>query len=87
MVRMIANIHWLGDDVDVEVSYQDGYFKQAYISGPPEDCYPAEGEMPTVTAVLIDGGADILALLTDSEVESLEEKCWKDQQSREPHGP
>ena len=31
-------------EIDVRIDY-DAYYQPAYVSGPPEDCYPAEGDM------------------------------------------
>lgn len=36
-------------EIEIEVSWE-GYYQHAKISGPPEDCYPEEGEM-NLTAI------------------------------------
>ena len=36
-------------EIEVEVSWE-GYYQHAKVSGPPEDCYPEEGEM-NLTAI------------------------------------
>lgn len=36
-------LHDFDPKIEIEMTYS-GYHEEAYISGPPEDCYPEEGE-------------------------------------------
>lgn len=48
------------------------YFTPGRYSGPPENCYPDEGETE-ITSVVDDKGNDWMNLLTDSEKERIKE--------------
>jgi len=77
------------DDIEVEVSFREGWFKAGRLSGPPEDCYPDEGEDPevesiTITAEGYEGPKDIdVRVLTADEYRSLVRECWSHQQAYE----
>lgn len=57
------------DEIDIEVEYSVSAYYPAKISGPPEDCYPAEGgEIETLTAYRDGQAID----LTPTELEAVE---------------
>jgi hypothetical protein len=58
-------------DVDLTVHFDYTHFVPARISGPPEDCHPAEGGEVDVTSVYI-GQWDVTELLSEKVVTLLE---------------
>ena len=59
----------IGDDmIDLEVAYE-AYYMPAKISGPPESCYPAEGELNIVSIFP-------RLKLTNEQKEAIDDKCW-----------
>ena len=70
-------------DIYVEVTYEPGYFLRGNISGPPEDCFPDEGEDPEITKVMTldDNGndIDITDSLSNAERDELSRAAWDDQ--------
>jgi len=72
-------------ELDVVVEYAKGWFQSGRFSGPPEDCYPDEGQGPEILAVHIKGeeqrGSGILSDLTVQEIMTLEDQA--DQAQRE----
>ena len=65
-----------GEEVNIEITYT-GYSDPGRVSGPPEDCYPPEGEIELEIEGL--GGF----FISDSEYERLEELAWEHAQSAE----
>ena len=65
-----------GEEVTVEVTYT-GYSDPGRVSGPPENCYPPEGELE------LDVGGLGTYVIPDSEYERLEELAWEHAQSAE----
>lgn len=76
-----------GEEYEVELTVcgrVNGYVP-ARISGPPEDCYPAEGGyVEDVTAFFCRHGAWTEYDLTDAEVESLSTALYEEAESEEP---
>lgn len=70
-------------EIYVEVTYEPGYFLRGRISGPPEDCFPDEGEDPEITKVMTldDNGndIDITDSLSNAERDELCRAAWDDQ--------
>lgn len=44
------------EDVTVEVEFTPGWHTPAKTSGPPGDCFPAEGEEPEIISVFLGAG-------------------------------
>ena len=57
------------------IEYTPGYYIPAQIEGPNEKCYPAEGENLSVDKVTDQLGNNITELVSDSEMEQIEEWC------------
>jgi hypothetical protein len=66
-------------DVPVEIEYEGGWSTPAKISGPPENCYPAEGEDPEIISVKIDGEHEFVESLTPADLANLVNMAWEDQ--------
>lgn len=70
-------------EIEVEITYEPGWFTPGKFSGPPESCYPDEGEDPEITKVvtLDEEGVehDILGDLTDDEIASLTTELIEEQ--------
>ena len=66
-----------GTEVEVSVLYEFTAGSPGRISGPPEDCYPPEGDEVAINTVLVDedGQADILPALAGGVVAALEERA------------
>lgn len=71
-----------GDEQELTIDF-DGYYDEGHMSGPPEDCYPPEGEV-TFRSVSVDGGKpedwDAWAErveLTDEECRRIEAKAFE----------
>jgi hypothetical protein len=75
------------DDVEVEVEYSPGWFQAGRYSGPPDSCYPDEGEDPVIESVVIQDPdfehANILADLPAKLVEALVTEAWDHQKGSE----
>jgi len=67
-----ADENYVWANVDVEVR---GYFAAGRYSGPPENCYPDEGEIEILSAT-DESGFDWLPHLTTKETEALEKMAW-----------
>lgn len=70
-MRTLYHTTYLDDDREIGIEYTQTPFIPARISGPPEDCYPAEGgdvEIIDVSVKTDDGWADYAA--TDEEIEA-----------------
>jgi len=73
-------------EIEVGISY-DAVYQPAYISGPPEDCYPDESSMDITDMVILD---DLPEGLTDAMVRSaaedaedrIIEEAWEDYDSK-----
>ena len=61
-----------GNEYDVVVTYK-GYSDPGRVSGPPEDCYPPEGEMEILKVRGVPAGVEI----PESEMERIEDKAWE----------
>jgi len=76
-------VSWVevGDEEIPIVVQWEGYYQREKISGPPEDCYPAEGEME-ITHVEPAGdwpeglSADEFALAVSKAQDRLTEAAW-----------
>jgi len=68
-------------EIEVEVIYDYQPGQQAYVSGPPENCYPAIEPSVDITEVL-HNGHDIFKNLTLEELYALEEDCLNDARER-----
>ena len=69
-------------EIEVRISY-DATYQAAYISGPPEDCYPAEGEMDLTAvepiAALPDGiTQEMLTVAAMAADDRLTTEAWDD---------
>lgn len=69
-------------EITVRISY-DATYQREYISGPPEDCYPAEGEMDLTSVEAIGALPDGIThgMLTVAAVaanDRLEQEAWED---------
>ena len=58
-----------GEDIELSVTYE-AYYQSAKLSGPPEECYPADGEL------------NVLSFSPDMPLSSeqqayIEEQCWE----------
>jgi hypothetical protein len=75
------------DDVEVEVDYKPGWFKPGRYYGPPESCYEDEGEYPEILKVVLHDpdypSTDLLKLLPEAMVESLQTEAWDHQRNTE----
>ena len=71
----------------VEVTYEPGWFQPGKFSGPPEDCYPDDGEDPEIISVLyLDENEHEHELIDEIDNETyaqLVERAWDDQQVTE----
>lgn len=79
------------NEVNVEVTY-DATYQRARVSGPPEDCYPAEGELTITTVTPLDP-RDVPPLYksqfeneVENAMERLEEEAWENYHSRQEDG-
>ncbi len=63
---------------EVCVDY-DATYQTEYISGPPEDCHPAYGEM-TINSITRENGSDYRP--NKLEEEQILEEAWEDYHSR-----
>ncbi len=73
-------------EIDVTITYEEGYFIPGRLSGPPEDCYPDDGEDPEIISVVMLGGFeehDITETLTGAEIEELVQVCINHQADSE----
>jgi hypothetical protein len=60
------------DDIDVTIDYTITPIIPARVSGPPEDCYPAEGgEVDNLKVTRADSGEDITGSLTGDEEDAI----------------
>lgn len=66
------------DDVEVQVTWE-GFYRRAKISGPPECCHPAEGEMELVSVKRTDDWSKVHLL--SSQEERLLDLAWEDYHS------
>lgn len=69
-------------EITVRISY-DATYQREYISGPPEDCYPAYGEMDLTAVEAIGALPDGIThgMLTVAAVaanDRLEQEAWED---------
>lgn len=69
---MTTFLTYVGDDIEVCVDY-NAWYQQARVSGPPEDCYPEDGEM-TINSVTDSDGGEVA--LTDEQQERIEAEAW-----------
>lgn len=68
-------------DIEVSVEFTPGWFTPGRLSGPPENCYPDEGESPEIIKVtILEGDHDITADCTPEEIQRLEDEAWESQQ-------
>lgn len=73
-------------EIEVGISY-DATYEPAYISGPPEDCYPDSSEMDLTGLVILD---DLPEGVTEQMVRSaaedanerIEQEAWDDWQDK-----
>lgn len=79
------------DDVNVNVDYKSGWFKPGRISGPPDSCYPDEGEDPEIVSVVIDDdgfkSGNILEMLPEKLIDKLVSGAWEHQNGQESYEP
>lgn len=86
MANFTYHIEVIGTDseyheIPVSITYNATY-QRAYVSGPPEDCYPAEGEMEieSMDFTVCEGGptrADVEDALAQ-HADAIDEKAWED---------
>ena len=58
-------------DVEFEVEFSSTPYVPAKISGPPENCYPAEGEIESICI----GEFEVSDIISDSVRQLLQTKC------------
>lgn len=63
------------EDAELEVTFSATPSIPAYISGPPEDCYPAEGGEVELESVML-WDQELLPLLSDSARKRLIDKAY-----------
>lgn len=68
------------EELELDISAK-GYYDPGRLSGPPEDCYPPEGELE-ITSIELDG-KKWDGRLTDEEHDKVVEKLWDSQESDE----
>jgi hypothetical protein len=77
-------------DVEVEVTYKEGWFTPGRYHGAPENCYPDEGEDPTIEGVILDVDGipkqDILKALPDEILKVLIDQAWDNQKAQDFDG-
>jgi len=69
-------------EIEVRISY-DATYQAAYISGPPEDCHPAEGSMDLTAVEAIGALPDgithgMLTVAAVADNDRLEQEAWED---------
>lgn len=62
------------EGVELTIHFYATPITPAYISGPPEDCYPEEGGEVEITEIFIDTW-EVTALLSEGVVSDLETRC------------
>ena len=70
---------YLEDDteIDVSISY-DAFYQKAKLSGPPEDCYEADGELTINSIIPVqEVSADDLKLAIKNGMDRLENEAWE----------
>ena len=73
-----------GQEIDLHI-YGEGYYDSGRLSGPPEDCYPPEGEIE-ITAIE-SGVGPWKGELTDEEHEEAISLLWDGSVPAEPDYP
>lgn len=68
-----TEIFYIGD-VEFEVEFNSTPYKPAKISGPPEQCYPAEGGEVEIESISI-GDFEVSDIISDSVRQLLQTKC------------
>lgn len=70
-----------GIEVTLEVEYE-AFYIPAKTYGPPEDCYPEDGELQLTDFTVIEADGEFSRDELDSTIEDalerIEEKCWID---------
>lgn len=64
-------------ELDVTVDYTYTPATAAYLSGPPENCYPEDPEEAEITSVML-GDIDIIEQLTSAQLDDLAAQCCED---------
>lgn len=75
----LSNTFFVKDsDEPLDVMFDYTPYVAAHISGPPEDCYEAEGGEAEIISVCAESGNDILELLQPAIIKQLTEQaeCW-----------
>jgi hypothetical protein len=65
----------LPDDTELEIEYTVVY-DPGVRSGPPEICYPEEGELTILS--ITQNGKPFEGIISDEEQDKIEGKCWED---------
>jgi len=84
-----TTLYILADGIDHEIPVRvdyDATYQRARISGPPEDCYPEEGEM-TLNSIeplgdLPEGITQKILEEVSADTDGLEDECWDHYHSR-----
>ncbi len=61
-------------DVEFEVEFSSTPYRPAKISGPPENCYPAEGGEVELESISI-GGFEVTEVLSDAAYNKIKTMC------------
>lgn len=88
---MKTQIYLFDDQVEITIDVEyDAFYQSARVSGPPEDCYPAEGELTVTSHTVVSTvyltepknipeiTAEIVKAAIDDEEDRIYEECWDD---------
>ena len=67
------------EDIEITVEWE-GYYERGRLSGPPEDCYPSDGEIDILSVTDTSGKP---VLVDQAFEEKLIDKAWDDFHSQE----
>jgi len=75
-----GSFNWTIEDKDgkeyiLTIEYR-GYSDPGRVSGPPEDCYPPEGEIEILS--ITGAPDDVIYALTDTQLDAIDERAFED---------